>query len=123
MEDAFVKDPTLRAKYNLVQSEMELEYKQAISNSATAKTAAATVYTVPVVFHIFNILIQVFKNRNGNDIIYLSLAESFFGNLRDLFIYGICYKSRHKIFVHMLGGAGMKEILSGSGIQKKINVF
>jgi hypothetical protein len=75
------------------------------------------------VFDIFIILIQVFKKRNGNDIIYLSLAESFFGNLRDLFIYGICYKSRHKIFVHMLGGAGMKEILSGSGIQKKLNVF
>ncbi len=54
MEEAFVKDPTLRAKYNLVQSEMELEYKQAISNSATAKTAAATVYTVPVVFHILH---------------------------------------------------------------------
>lgn len=75
------------------------------------------------VFDIIGILTDVWSKRKNNDIIYVSLAESFFGNLRDLFIYLICYKSRHKIFVHMLGGAGMKEILSGNGIQKKINAF
>jgi len=75
------------------------------------------------VFDIITILIDIWSKRQNNDIIYLSLAESFFGNLRDLFIYGICYKSRHKIFVHMLGGAGMKEILRGNGIQKNINAF
>jgi glycosyltransferase involved in cell wall biosynthesis len=75
------------------------------------------------VFDIFCILVEVWKKRNKNDIIYLSLGESFFGNLRDLFIYGICYKSRHKIFIHMLGGAGMKKILEGKGVQKKINSY
>lgn len=53
MEEAFSKDPNLRTKYNLIQSEMELEYKNAISTSQTGKTAA-TVYTVPVVFHILH---------------------------------------------------------------------
>lgn len=75
------------------------------------------------VFDIFHILIEVWKKRKNNDIIYLSLAESFFGNLRDLFVYVICYKSRQKIFIHMLGGAGMKEILNGKGLQQKINCF
>jgi glycosyltransferase involved in cell wall biosynthesis len=72
---------------------------------------------------IFGILIKVWKEKKNNDIIYLSLAESFLGNLRDIFIYSILYKSRHKIFVHMLGGAGMREILNGKGIQQKINCF
>jgi hypothetical protein len=53
MEEAFNNDPNLRTKYNLIQSEMELEYKNAISTSQTGKTAA-TVYTVPVVFHILH---------------------------------------------------------------------
>jgi len=75
------------------------------------------------VFDIFSILFEVWKKRKDNDIIYLSLAESFFGNLRDLFVYVICYKSRHKIFIHMLGGAGMKKILEGNGVQQKINSF
>lgn len=75
------------------------------------------------VYDIFCVLVEIWKKRKNSDIIYLSLAESFFGNLRDLFIYGICYKSRHKLFIHMLGGAGMKKILEGKGFQKKINSF
>lgn len=72
---------------------------------------------------IFYILVEIWRKRNYNDIIYLSLAESFFGNLRDLFVYVICYQNRHKIFIHMLGGAGMKKILEGKGVQQKINSF
>ncbi len=75
------------------------------------------------ILSILKILIQVWKNRRNNDIIYLSLAESFSGNMRDLAIYILCFNSRHKIFVHMLGGTGMRAILSGNGIQQKINKF
>lgn len=75
------------------------------------------------VFDIFSILVEVWKKRKSNDVIYLSLAESFFGNIRDLFIYTICYKSRKMIFIHMLGGAGMKKILENKGVQQKINSF
>jgi glycosyltransferase involved in cell wall biosynthesis len=74
-------------------------------------------------FDLFYILLEVWKNRKENDIIYLSLAESFLGNIRDLIIYTICYKSRERIFIHMLGGAGMKEILEGKGFQQIINAF
>ncbi len=75
------------------------------------------------ILSIIKILIQVWKNRRNNDIIYLSLAESFSGNMRDLAIYILCFNSRHKIFVHMLGGTGMRAILNGNGIQQKINKF
>jgi glycosyltransferase involved in cell wall biosynthesis len=75
------------------------------------------------IIEIIQVLFLVWKNRKNKDIIYLSLAESFFGNIRDLFIYTICYNSRNKIFIHMLGGAGMKKILEGKGFQKKINSF
>lgn len=53
MESAFNVDPNLKAKYNLIQSQMDLEYKQAIENISNARVAA-TVYTVPVVFHILH---------------------------------------------------------------------
>lgn len=75
------------------------------------------------IFVIVKVLINVWKKRNNNDLIYLSLAESFLGNIRDLLIYTICYKSKHKIFTHMLGGAGMKKILHGKGIQNFLNCF
>lgn len=70
---------------------------------------------------IFKILKEVKAKHNDKDIIYISLAESFAGNMRDLAIYYICRKKLSKIFIHMLGGAGMKEILSKNGWQKKIN--
>ncbi|AZA51874.1 glycosyltransferase family 4 protein [Chryseobacterium sp. G0201] len=72
-------------------------------------------------FEIFDILKDVKKKRNSNDIIYLSLAESFAGNMRDLAIYNLCKKDLSKTYIHMLGGAGMKEILSGTGWQKNMN--
>lgn len=75
------------------------------------------------VLDIFSILFEVWKNRKNKDIIYLSLAESFLGNVRDLVIYLFCYKNCDKIFVHMLGGAGMKKILENNGLYQKINYF
>jgi glycosyltransferase involved in cell wall biosynthesis len=72
---------------------------------------------------IVKILFKVWKKRKGNDAIYFSLSESFAGNLKDLFIYLICYKSNSKIVVHMLGGAGMKKILEKGNVLSKINIF
>ena len=70
---------------------------------------------------IFKILKEVKAKQENKDIIYISLAESFAGNMRDLAIYYLCRKNAEKIYIHMLGGAGMKEILSKNGWQKKIN--
>jgi glycosyltransferase involved in cell wall biosynthesis len=74
-------------------------------------------------FNIVLILKKIWSNRIGKDVIYLSLAESFFGNIRDLLIYCIFYGSKTKIFLHMLGGAGMKNILESGGPIKLINCF
>lgn len=68
-------------------------------------------------------LILVFKNRKGNDIIYLSIAESFLGNLRDVFVYLICFTNINNIYIHMLGGAGMTKIINGNGLMSKVNRF
>lgn len=65
MEEAFKADPNLKIKYNLVQSQLDLEYQQALNNTAQQKTTAAPVYTIPVVFHVMgpqNISDQVFIN-------------------------------------------------------------
>lgn len=72
---------------------------------------------------IIYILFQIWQNRNRNNIIYLSIAESFLGNLRDLFIYSICFNNIDRIYLHMLGGAGMKRILEGNDAQMLINKY
>jgi hypothetical protein len=65
---------------------------------------------------VFCLLYKIWTLRHDNDLIYLSLSESKFGNIRDLMIYLICFKNIEKVFVHMLGGAGMREILLNSRI-------
>ena len=81
------------------------------------------VVSIKRIFEILVILAQTWNKKHGNDIIYLSLAESFLGNIRDLFIYLILYKNLDKVFVHMLGGAGMKKTLESNTFRKKINIF
>ncbi len=51
MEDAFKADPNLKAKYNLVQSQLELEYQSALAMQQQGRPSVAS-YTIPVVFHI-----------------------------------------------------------------------
>lgn len=73
---------------------------------------------------IISILVKVWRNKNDKDLIYLTVAESFLGNLRDIFIYIICFNKLDKIIIHMLGGAAMKDILTPSNkLQFKINKF
>lgn len=74
-------------------------------------------------FKILTKLFEVWRKNNKKDIIYLSLAESFAGNMRDLAVYIINYRKIDKVFIHMLGGAGMKEILNGNGLIKKLNAY
>ena len=75
------------------------------------------------IFEIVRVFSEVKKRLSGKDIIYISLAESFVGNLRDIFIYALARRQLNNTYIHMLGGAGMKKILSGSGTMQKINAF
>ena len=84
MEEVFKTDPNAKSRFNLVQSQLDLEYQKAVSDKANQKTSAATIYTIPVVFHIMGtghsgiVTDQVFTNlitylnddyaKTGNDI-------------------------------------------------------
>ena len=72
---------------------------------------------------IISILTKVYKNRKNNNIIYLSVAESFLGNLRDLFIYIICKKSKKNLYIHLLGGSGLKAILQKKSLLSYLNKY
>src|SRR5687768_14219500 len=65
MELGFKADPTLRAKYEQTQAQLEVEYAQELNRLNSASKVAAPIYTVPVVFHIMgnqNITDQTFIN-------------------------------------------------------------
>lgn len=64
MEEGFKQNPQLKAQYEAQSAQFELEYQRALTEFSNKRTAA-TVYTVPVVFHIMGsqtISDQVFIN-------------------------------------------------------------
>ena len=57
------------------------------------------------------ITLKKIRRRNSNtDVIYLTISQSIAGNLKDLFIYSICFKKLGNMVVHLHGG-GIREIL------------
>ena len=72
---------------------------------------------------VFRFLIDVARNGRSADVIYLTISESRLGNLKDLCIYLICCRRLQRMFIHLLGGAGMKRILERPGIQCRLNRF
>jgi hypothetical protein len=54
MEEVFTADPSAKSRYNLVQSQLELEYQQAMQQQVLSKTTVVS-YTIPVVFHILHL--------------------------------------------------------------------
>jgi glycosyltransferase involved in cell wall biosynthesis len=65
----------------------------------------------------------VARNKRGADVIYLSISESRLGNLKDLCIYALCFGALDRMFIHLLGGAGMTRILERRGVQSWLNRF
>jgi glycosyltransferase involved in cell wall biosynthesis len=66
---------------------------------------------------------KIINGRKESDLIYLTLSESFGGNVKDLIIYVLCYDRLNNMVVHMLGGAGMKVLLEKGNLFSKINKF
>lgn len=72
---------------------------------------------------IVRIVFSVYKAQKNADLIYLTLAESRAGNIRDLLVYLVCFAKNRNMVIHMLGGAGMKKILSRHGFMFMVNKF
>jgi hypothetical protein len=72
---------------------------------------------------VFSFLSGVARNRRGADIVYLTISESLLGNLKDLCIYVLCLGALDRMFIHLLGGAGIKRIFERRGIQYSLNKF
>lgn len=89
-----------------------------------SKNNSASGYSNKKVIQTLGIFKEVWRRRKNKDLVYITVAESFFGNVRDLVFYTIFNKSLNKIVIHMLGGAGMKNIIEkNKGLQFCLNKF
>jgi glycosyltransferase involved in cell wall biosynthesis len=64
-------------------------------------------------WEVLGVLRQVWRARDGAAAIYLTVSESFAGNVKDLAIYGLCFSRLRHMVIHLHGGAGMSRIMRG----------
>jgi len=57
------------------------------------------------IIEVFGIIIDIWMKKKNADAIYLTISESFAGNVKDLFIYLVCLKYLSKMYIHLHGGS------------------
>jgi glycosyltransferase involved in cell wall biosynthesis len=76
------------------------------------------------VFEVLGVLWNTWRRRRAADLIYLTISESFAGNLKDVGLYLLCWPQLSRMYVHLHGGAGLRRILLGPrGVVRRLNEF
>jgi glycosyltransferase involved in cell wall biosynthesis len=78
-------------------------------------------FTLKRMLEILSVAKQIRLGRKQADVMYLSLAESTLGNLRDLLFVALLRKSPTRVVVHILGGSRLRSIVSGNGWLARLN--
>ena len=80
-------------------------------------------FSFKLFFFWIKIYIHLFFNKSSYEFIYLSIAGSPLGNLRDLIFYAILGKTRNVLIVHLFGGFSFKKIIQSNGIIGRLNRY
>lgn len=63
-------------------------------------------------FAVARMLVQITASVRKADLIYLTISESFLGNIKDLAIYALCYSRLNRLTIHLHGGANMAKLMA-----------
>lgn len=72
-------------------------------------------------FRVIEIFFDILAKRFRCDLIYISIAESHLGNIKDIMIYTLLLGKIDRVIIHMLGGSGMNKILNETTYLSKLN--
>ena len=70
---------------------------------------------------VVKIILFLWKHQNKLDRVYLTISQSFAGNLKDLFIFAILFKKLKFFSIHLHGGSIKKQLFEKSKLLKLIN--
>lgn len=75
------------------------------------------------VFEVIGILREIARKKKNADVIYLTISESFAGNVKDIFTYMICRKKLNRMYIHLHGGSIKRLLWDKYPLLHKINRF
>lgn len=69
------------------------------------------------------VLVQVWIKRAKVDVLYLTISESFGGNLKDLCIYLLCAPHLSRMYVHLHGGSIKRLLFDRHPMVRRLNAL
>lgn len=76
------------------------------------------------VIEILSVTWRTWRAGRDFDTVYLTTAESLFGNLKDMLLLAVLGRLRTKTWLHLHGGAGMRTLLANrTGLVGRLNGF
>jgi glycosyltransferase involved in cell wall biosynthesis len=75
------------------------------------------------IIEILGILKSIYIKRRNADVIYFTISQSMAGNIKDLFIYLICFKKLNKMYIHLHGGSLKKALFDKYKFLYKLNKY
>lgn len=73
---------------------------------------------------VFSLIAKIWRRAGTADLIYFTIAESFWGSCKDQLIYLVCGSRLNQLVIHLHGGAGMRMIMQpGAGLLRQLNRF
>lgn len=75
------------------------------------------------VFEVIGILREIALKKKNADVIYLTISESFAGNVKDIITYIICRKKLNRMYIHLHGGSIKRLLWDKYPLLHKINRY
>ena len=107
---------------NVLLMDLQKKHNVKIVN-VTKKRNAGRFYFLKRYIEVFNILYLVWKQRKGNDAVYITTSQSLLGNIKDILTYLCFYSSTSIITIHLHGGAIRKELWDKYPFLLSLNKF
>ena len=116
-------DGQSKASAEALKAYLELGWSVDILNIGRSNIKRSVSTEIRRVSDIFIFLFKIFRCSRKSDVIYISLSESYLGNIKDLLIYLLLWGKLKHVTIHMLGGAGMDILLNKNRISSLLNGF
>ena len=107
---------------NVLLTDLKIENQVSIVNF-TKKRNGGRFYFIARYFEVLEILYLICKNRKNKDAIYITISQSFLGNIKDLLTYACLYSNLHRMTIHLHGGSIKRELWDKHYLLLKLNKF
>jgi len=102
----------------------EIEKKWIVNVINTSKDNKINGYNkVKRIIFIVKMLFNICRFKKQSDVIYLTISQSFGGNIKDIFTYICLFDKLSKITIHLHGGSIRKDLWNKKPILFKINKY